>query len=282
MYLITSIVNLALPENDPNRIIEIIGYQAESYSESLSEPSFEPLNSFGRSSPYQIYTGGGSRSISFSMKFHRDMISPYTSTVYHGHPGGLDGGNDQYLGLYLGKEDDIDWDNYATYKQLILKKYLNDMREGQYRGPQPYADIYDGVFSNSQEILQRWWNESNDNAEKEATLRFNLFLAKLRALNYPVYASNGIIQPSVYVKIGNTLRLKGNCKVNITYDGLVKFNSFISCTADFTFTEVVDQAWSATEVIGGMQRYVKWMDSAVPENNRSSNSNYDGRGFFVS
>ena len=76
-------------------------------------------------------------------------------------------------------------------------------------------------------------SRQNIRAEADATARFHLFLNKLRALNYPVYNTNGIISPKVYLKIGGDngfggLRLKGYCTTSINYDGLTQNHSYLT------------------------------------------------------
>lgn len=306
--MVTTIVNLALPIGDPNRVINIQGYQAENYSETPSQPNFDPIEIGGRSSPIAYYNGGSARTVSFSMMFHRDMVAPQTSAVsYGGMPAGIEADDSQYAGLYLGENsqgldnrqlrdkfvrDYIKWHNEflggamingERYNMLALQKNQKLI----YLGNQVAIATYDdeGRLLNTEiissvngerikrKVTKRYsqaWEESNLNAEADATARFHLFMNKIRALNYPVYHSNGIIPPKIYLKIGGDsnsglggIRLKGYCTTNINYDGIVKDNSLISTTVDFTFTEVVDIAWSATEIINGMQRYTQWMDPLV-------------------
>lgn len=255
--MITSIVNLSLPVGDPNRVINIQGYQAESYSESPSQPNFDSIDIDGRSSPIAYYNGGSARTISFSMMFHRDMVAPWTSAgIYGGMPAGIEANGSQFAGLYLtanpnGKE--------GLTSDELKKKYIEDYIRYYNMRPDIADDVGTAILSNQ-----------NMRGEADATARFHLFLNKIKALNYPVYNTNGIIPPKVYLKIGGDsnnglggLRLKGYCTTNINYDGIVKYNSLISATVDFTFTEVVDIAWSAPEVINGMQRYIQYMDQTV-------------------
>lgn len=255
--MVTSIVNLSLPVGDPNRVINIQGYQAESYSESPSQPNFDSIDIDGRSSPITYYNGGSARTISFSMMFHRDMVAPWTSAgVYGGMPAGIEADDSQYAGLYLtanpnGKE--------GLTTEELQKKFVQD-----------YLRYYNTLLNTKSNYYSEIVSEHNVEAEANATARFHLFLNKIKALNYPVYNTNGIIPPKVYLKIGGDsnnglggLRLKGYCTTNINYDGIVKYNSLISATVDFTFTEVVDIAWSAPEVINGMQRYIQYMDQTI-------------------
>lgn len=298
--MVTSIVNLSLPVDDPNRVISIQGYQAESYSETPSQPNFDSIDINGRSSPITYYNSGSARTISFSMLFHRDMVAPWTSAnVYGGMPAGIEAENSQYAGLYLtsdinGKEGmtadelkekfvndylsyyDADYSN-GIFTRKSHAKAGDNQKVFYFGGDKDYIVTYgnDGKISNVQtEIYRESYSaaasRSNAKAEADATARFHLFLNKLKALNYPIYNSNGIIPPKVYLKIGGDsnsglggLRLKGYCTTNVNYDGIVKYNSLISATVDFTFTEVVDIAWSATEVINGMQRYVQYMDKTI-------------------
>ena len=294
--MVTSIVNLSLPVDDPNRVINIQGYKAESYSESPSQPNFDSIDINGRSSPIAYYNGGSARTISFSMLFHRDMVAPQTSAIaYGGMPAGIEADNSQYAGLYLDGKEGMTTDelkekfirDYLAYYNKYDAVYSNnqfsrlDLKKNQkafeINGKLMYANYDDSnrflgftTPSYIQQSYEQTIKEHNTQAEADATARFHIFLNKLRALNYPVYSSNGIIPPKVYLKIGGDsnnglggLRLKGYCTTNINYDGIIKYNSLISATVDFTFTEVVDIAWSATEVINGMQRYVKWMDPMV-------------------
>lgn len=307
--MVTTIVNLSLPVGDPNRIINIQGYQAESYSETPSQPNFDPIEIGGRSSPIAYYNGGSARTVSFSMLFHRDMIAPNTSAVYYsGMPGGIEGDGSQYAGLYLGPNSEPattqelrakfirDYlyyhDTYLTGAKIndqpvnLYKKYVEgtslDTKTGKtykvidFAGNGKRVAVYDkdGVFLGFEEFktmtykgYKTAWNEQNLKGEADATARFHIFINKLKALNYPIYNTNGVIPPKVYLKIGGDensglggIRLKGYCTTNINYDGIVKHNSLISAMVDFSFTEVVDIAWSGTEVINGMERYVQWMD----------------------
>lgn len=303
--MVTTIVNLSLPVDDPNRVINIQGYQAESYSETPSQPNFDPISIGGRSSPIAYYNGGSARTISFSMLFHRDMVAPFTSAgTYGGMPAGIEADDSQYAGLYLGTEyqgkttdelkekfinDYLDYYRNARYdynngiftrfpeaRDFDLKenqrayKYFKEWKVVTYDPNNPNRILNEQIVS---EISKKYDDEleyQNAKAEADATARFHIFLNKLKALNYPVYNSNGIIPPKVYLKIGGDsnnglggLRLKGYCTTNINYDGIVKYNSLISASVDFTFTEVVDIAWSSTEVINGMQRYVQWMDPLI-------------------
>lgn len=310
--MVTSIVNLSLPEGDPNRKIHIHGYQAESYSETMSAPNFEMIDISGRSSPIAYYTGGGSRTVTFSMLFHRDMVEPWLAAIrYAQHPAGIEAEKDsQFTNLFLTDEDTMSL-SYEDINQLVAKyvaqwsdymvstdRISEDGKWNLGGGGISYEES--AISSTRRGITQLnqtgrdWWHASNIQAEINATARFHLFLNKIKALNYPVYTSSGIVTPKVYLKIGGDtedsyikmahatsngkvpspilttsgdmiggIRLKGYCNANVNYDGIVKYNSLISCSVDFTFTEVVDQAWSATEIIGGMKRYVQWMDQTT-------------------
>ena len=299
--MVTSIVNLSLPVDDPNRVINIQGYQAESYSESPSQPNFDSIDINGRSSPIAYYNGGSARTISFSMLFHRDMVAPLTSAgTYGGMPAGIEAEDSQYAGLYLGSDQQggmsieemkkkfvSDYLNYLGSEGSVVAKGIDsgEVYKIGYLGKNQRAfktaggyEVWtyedNGSVSKKEYYSYRNTDEAsvyhNLKAEADATARFHIFLNKLKALNYPVYSSNGIIPPKVYLKIGGDsnnglggLRLKGYCTTNVNYDGLVKYNSLISATVDFNFIEVVDIAWSAPEVINGMQRYVQWMDPTI-------------------
>lgn len=328
--MVTSIVNLALPEGDPNRKIHIHGYQAESYSETMSAPNFEMIDISGRSSPIAYYTGGGSRTVTFSMLFHRDMVEPWSAAIrYAGHPAGIEVGNridgiNTTTGLNLTDAFlNPDANNSLSHEDLnrLVAQYIENWnkyyadvkhynfyniydKDGNKRDMMVNSITYDeGFVGSGSELTEAgnmWWRLANEQAEADATARFHLFLNKIKALNYPVYTSSGVVPPKVYLKIGGDteriymhdadgnlffnrtdtvdgeklttttdgsiiggIRLKGYCNANINYDGIVKHNSLISCSVDFTFTEVVDQAWSAPEIIGGMKRYVQWMDQTT-------------------
>lgn len=299
--MVTTIVNLALPVDDPSRIIEIQGYQAENYAETPSQPNFDSIDIGGRSSPITYYNGGQARTISFSMLFHRDMVAPWTSAVsYGGQPGGIEASGSQYAGLYLGT-DSSQGLTTSELKEKYIQDYLRYYNEylggakingKRYNLFQPTKnqrvahiggiDViteYDdngkliGTSRANPTVTKRYsseWAKSNAEGEADATARFHLFMNKIKALNYPVYTPSGIIPPKIYLKIGGDegstmggLRLKGYCTTNINYDGIVKHNSLISASVDFTFTEVVDIAWSAPEVIDNMQRYITWMDAGL-------------------
>ena len=254
----TTIINLAVPVGDANRIIHIDGYQAESYSETPSRPIFQSEEIGGRSSPIVYYQGGEARTVSFSMVFHRDIVAPWSSTVYGGQPAGIDNFAMQgtYGGLYLGQ------DSQGKTSEELLERFKNDVHNWfvEHHEDLNLPVDYDIDYNKA-------WTEHNIEAEAEATGRFHVFLNKLKALNYPVYSPNGIIPPRVYLKIGGDsngfggIKLKGYADVSVNYDGLTKYNSLISATVDFSFTEVVDIAWSASEVANGMQRYVEYMES---------------------
>lgn len=316
--MVTSIINLALPEDDVNRKIHIYGYQAESYTETPSTPNFDSIDIAGRSSPIAYYNGGSARSISFSMMFHRDLVSPWSSAIrYANQPAGLEidpETDSKYTSMFLTDAvDDIHGASHETTDELILRyarawSELNaarDVTDGKYVSRKRDAEAsFWQISSNKIELPTgmyswglndrgwEWWLKANEQAEANATARFHLFLNKLKALNYPVYTSAGIVPPKVYLKIGGDsnveyienadggsmkdprpiittdggiiggLRLKGYCTTDFEYDGIVKYNSLISCTVNFNFTEVVDQAWSAPEIIDGMQRYVQWMEQS--------------------
>lgn len=319
--MLTTIVNLALPVGDPNRVINIQGYQAESYSETPSQPNFDSIDIGGRSSPIAYYGGGSARTVSFSMMFHRDMVAPQSSAVYGGMPAGIEADGSRYAGLYLGensqgrsteelKEQFINdylkyFNSYITedkYNQTIAEIARMNIR-GNLQGPGTVIGMSTDMTINGTQVritdmgsyklvkipdangnmetitipnnayimnYDDAFKEQNAKAEADATARFHLFLNKLKALNYPAYHTNGIIPPKVYLKIGGDsnnglggIRLKGYCTTSVNYDGIVKYNSLISATVDFTFTEVIDTAWSASEVINGMQRYIKYLDPMI-------------------
>ena len=268
--MVTSIVNLSLPVDDPNRYIEIPGYVADSYSETLSTAQFESITTMGRSSPVAMYLNGGARSISFSMQFHRDMIAPYSTAVNYAQPG-IDG-DTIYQGLYLGEGKE------PLTEQQMLKRYYNNLlldiknqtdydyisNLSAYQKARIISSFDTGIAPDVDlNELQQIYDEHTLQAEIEASARFQTFINKIKALNYPVYSPSGVVAPQVYLKIGETLRLKGYCETSITWQNISKFNNLISANVTFNFTEVVDQAWSATEVITGMQRYVKWMDRGL-------------------
>lgn len=278
--MVTSIVNLSLPVDDPNRYIEIPGYVADSYSETLSTAQFESVTTMGRSSPVAMYLNGNARSISFSMQFHRDMIAPYSTAVNYSQPG-IDG-DTIYQGLYLGEGKE------PLTEQQLLKRYYNNLlldikNQIDYDSFSNLSDYLSSVSDYGGEIerilfslntgippevylnkqLKQGYDEHTLQAEIEASARFQTFINKIKALNYPVYSPAGVVAPQVYLKIGETLRLKGYCETSITWQNISKFNNLISANVTFNFTEVVDQAWSATEVITGMQRYIKWMDRGL-------------------
>lgn len=263
--MVTSIVNLALPTDDPRRLIEIDGYQAESYSESPSVANFEQFDIQGRSSPIAVYSNSTARTVSFSMIFHKDMIVPYTNTVYSGMMGAIDRPA-KYKGQYLIGESMFDSMNRMNQAYDPSDEYTNqyhqfidDMITNRYEGYHHFG----GISALNPEGMSQVWEEHNAEAEIDANARFQIFINKLRALNYPVYSSNGVVSPKVYLKIGNSLKLKGYCNVNFEFDGLVKHNSLISLVANFEFTEILDQSWSATEVMEGMQRYVVWHEGGL-------------------
>lgn len=327
--MVTSIINLSLPEGDANRKIHIYGYQADSYSETLSSPNFESMDIAGRSSPIAYYNGGGARSVAFTMLFHRDMVSPWSAAIRTmDQPAGIEvdmGTDSEFVNTFLNDEANMSLPSNEV--QNLVNKYAEQWSSA-YGGSRSTIDrngqTWKRNYGSSNSLFDKngnlnsngnaWWKLANSQAEANATARFHLFLNKIKALNYPVYTSAGVIPPKAYLKIGgdsnteyltnyngylfedssansddknfeyttfngnnvNTklitttdgtkiggIRLKGYCSANINYDGIVKYNSLISCSVDFTFTEVIDEAWSATEVINGMQRYVQWMDEAA-------------------
>lgn len=312
----TTIVNLSLPVDNPNRVINIQGYQAESYSETPSQPNFDSIDIGGRSSPIAYYSGGSARTISFSMLFHRDMVAPWTSAgTYGGMPAGIESDESQYAGLYLG--ENTQGMTIEEMQKKFVQDYINNVSSSAHQ--YLYFDETTGSFNvfdkygeqqkikvkrklgintanqkvfliNGKEVIATYNNQGNIvdiqsdyyittstvqtqnlKAEANATARFHTFLDKLKALNYPIYTSNGIIPPKVYLKIGGDnssglggLRLKGYCTTSINYDGQpISHNSLLNATVDFSFTEVVDVAWSASEIITGMERYTKYMDPII-------------------
>lgn len=72
---VISIVNMALPSGDPNRLMEFGKILPEDIAETPSLPVFTPYDIAGRSSPPQSYSGGEARSISFTLSLHRDLFS---------------------------------------------------------------------------------------------------------------------------------------------------------------------------------------------------------------
>lgn len=72
--VVISIVNMALPAGNPNRVIEFGEVLPNNITETPSHPRSVPYDIEGRSSPPQSYTGGGSRSVSFSLSLHRDLF----------------------------------------------------------------------------------------------------------------------------------------------------------------------------------------------------------------
>lgn len=255
--MLTTILNLALPKTHPGRRIEINGYQAESYSEKMSEPKFDEQEIMGRS-PIAIYGASGSRTVGFSMMFHRDMFAPSSVSVYgyHGMPviNNVDGAYRQ-LGASSNFDNEV---NLMTDKIEAMRREEQALLERnlQLRNGFGRRDISNNGLSPSEQMLQT-------KERLEIMNNFSTFINQLKALNYPVYATNGVIPPSVYLKIGNSIRLKGWCTASVEWDGLVNLNQLISCTVTFNFTEIIDKSWSATEVYEGMQRYITWADKPL-------------------
>lgn len=282
--MVITIINLSLPSDNPNRVIEIVGYMpTDGFTETLSEPNFEPVDIDGRSSPIAYYTGGGSRKVSFTIALHRDMVAPETSAVRSiSQPAGIGTSSDPslltsvYRGLFLGNSVQNDttlaWLNQGEaqleerFKQDLGNSYRQELLEEF-----PYLDHIDrenavnAAAGGESSLYKKYWSYHNSRGEKQATVKFQQFLDRIKALNYPVYTSYGIVPPKVYLLAGGQkgfggIKLKGYCTARINYDGLVKFDTLISTSVTFDFTEVLDRAWSATEIIQGMPRYGLYMD----------------------
>lgn len=272
--MVTYIVNLALPLDHPFRRITIRGYQAESYSEHPSQPKFDPASIQGRSSPLQFYDQGDARTISFSMLFHKDMILPsinYTAgaglyqyptiNTYNDYSGKQGTQLADYIGLYLDNSQSL---GIRELNPLEINKLAEDITWSA------YEDFYGGRSVNDEKdsyTSANQWLAKVHSGEFDATYRFHQFINQLKALNYPEYTSTGIVPPKVFLRVGDgmtestrlgSLQLKGFCTTEFKYTGEVKFNSLVAAEVQFTFTEVVDQSWSAQEVQGGMMRYVNF------------------------
>lgn len=253
--MITYIVNTALPLNDPHRKITIRGYQASSYSESPSHPDFTSVSIPGRSSPLAYFNSGSARTVSFSMLFHKDMIGssgfgyPYPTINNSSNSSS----NNSYIGIYASSQT-------SNLTNSELSSLAEKVSWTNYQGVGGTLDR-EGWSTKYRELLQV------QSGDIESASKFHQFINQLRALNYPEFTKNGIVPPKVFLRIGDgmspsnrlgSIQLKGYCTTSIEYTGETKFDSLVAATVSFEFTEVLDQSWSATEVVNGMMRYANF------------------------
>jgi hypothetical protein len=232
-----TIVNLALPASDESRVISLDGVMPnQPISESPSTPIFSDVSIPGRSSPGSTYTGGSARSINFGFTLHRDIIGSLIPSK-----------------VSTSEYDVNNLENANTNQPGLGGAQYNPDTGVMENTPQ----TTDGVVT----VLRTpagAFAESYRKKVKEIAKEFDELLLKLKALNYPIYTDHGVVTPRVYICIGDSIKLKGYASVTFTYDRPIDFQQFMVANVTFQCQEVVDIAWSAQEVIGGMTRYVTW------------------------
>lgn len=213
-----SFINLALPKNSPQRIIKFKGLSVENFSDTPSAPLFNGYDVPGRSSPIQAYQGGESRTLSFTLQLHRDMLSIISHV-------------DNNQSNYPNSENDKDAES----------------RNGA---------IQDGNIDVIFTALKN--TGKTDDPELRLSMEFRDLINQFKAMNYPRYSKAGVVPPLIFCEIGTNVRIKGIPNITVDYKRPIdRFGRYMAVDINVSITEVLERSFDATEVIGNMNRYFK-------------------------
>lgn len=247
------IQNLALTKEltgQEDKIV-LVGVNPGNLSDSGSQPNFSPMGPpLGRSSPYQIYTGGGARLVKTQLILHRDMFD-YTLNVA-GSAEAADIAN-RIRRLQKAWADELRWRQQADAA-------YNDPR---YPAPGDLGGLSLADINDYRDLI----NQAQKQSQTVTLTIFRNVINWFRALQYPVYTKEGgIIAPRVFMRIGQFLQIEGWPNVTVTYDNIYSDGFPVKVTVDFQVTEAVQRAYDQTDIMtsslgdnsAGMGTYVEW------------------------
>ena len=238
--------NLALPKELTGQedLVLLVGINPGNVTDSGSQPSFNAIGPpIGRSSPYQIYGGGGARVVRITIPLHRDMFG---AKLYIS-------GNKNIQSL------DEQLQKILAERDRLAQKRLSD--------PQSSIDL-DADLALAREMVSLERTQSlQRQSEMEVLQEYRNTINWFRALQYPVYTKEGgILAPRASMRIGQFLKIEGWPTVSVAYENIYTDGFPVKVNIDFQITETVQKAYDQTDIAKrflsdestGMGSYVQW------------------------
>ena len=246
---ITVINKAKLNDDKTEESITLVGINPEGLSEIPSVPEFSAVSVLGRSSPFQMYRGGGARSVKVTLPIYRDLFFLYDQTFMEEQKRRYGYYEKYYDALY----NEYNWNDFSvddldeadrnnlTLGQVIAQRYRQQYKEWE----KNHSD---------QNIIDRYLK----------TLRW------FKSLSYPRYTDSGVIAPKVglIIKGGESfvdnafLEVEGIPNISISYGDIYSHGCPTSAKVDLSITEVVDPSFDQDRIMDRRQdSYVVWNPS---------------------